>query len=615
MLRLTLVLTLSFALASCVPERPPGLGGDDDTGGGDDDDDTNPGDDDDDDTDPGDDDDDDTGDDDDIDPGDICDGHPGEILCDGDTAVTCDGGGDIAATEDCDVANDWECREGLGCVMCEPGALWCEDNDVMECAGDGGSHTIAQSCDVPGGEVCDAGACVSLCALAEVSPSNSGCMFYGVDMEQYDENEGHQYAITVVNPNEAVQARIDVELRTGAIWNSVDFAQVAAGGQTTFELDDQQASGTALVQRAAYRVSSNIPINAYQFNPLEAGSDTSDASLLLPTSALQDEYRVTAWGSDVPGFAIDGSQMAIVAGVDGTQVVITPSVHTALGPGVPAGQPGVPMAPIVLDEGDVLQVINDPLLSPGLSLEGTVVEASADVAVFGGHVCANVPHGVYYCDHVEEAVFGLRTWGTEYVGARLPERDFPPEIATWHFQAGDLPTTLTFSASNDVTGIPGGNTLVLAAGAVEELEISGTAAQPGDFVVTGTEAFSVTQFMTGGAIQDDVDMGDPCMTQTAPLEQFREDYVVTVPNAWDLDHLTLTRAPGEIITVGGQDVDSWPGGADIAGVNIDWEVVRIEVHAGSHILEGSAPFGVMVSGMGDYDSYCFPGGLDQAPIN
>lgn len=52
---------------------------------------------------------------------------------------------------------------------------------------------------------------------------------------------------------------------------------------------------TALTSRA-YRIRSSLPVVAYQFNPLDnVGVFSNDASLLLPTSAIGDEYTVVAW--------------------------------------------------------------------------------------------------------------------------------------------------------------------------------------------------------------------------------------------------------------------------------------------------------------------------------
>jgi len=590
-----LLLLLSLSFAGCTPTAPGG--------GPDDDDDGTPGDDD------------TTWGDDDTDPSDICDNAPNEIVCDGSTAVTCDAQGDIASTEDCDVANGFTCWYGIGCVLCYPGTQWCEGDDVVECSPDGQSFDVVQSCDVAHGEVCESGMCVSLCDQAETQRSSIGCKFYGVDMEQYPGYDTLQYAIVVSNVHDALTAQVDVESKEGGVWTTVSQAPVAPQDLEIFPLNNRATAGSSIYEGGAYRVTSSIPVIAYQFNPLDNGSCTSDASLLLPASAFDTAYIATAWGSEVPGFNVDSSEIDIVAEVDGTVVTVTPSVATASGAGVAPGTAGTPMPSITLNEGDVLQIVNDPSLAYAQNLEGTLIEATERVGVFGGHRCANIPAGVTCCDHVEEMNFGLQTWGVEYVGARLPPRNAgSPEQSIWHFLAGDLPATLTFEASAQVTGLPPNGTMHLAAGEWTQLQVSGTSTNPGDFIVTGDEAFLVTQFMAGQDVGG-TSTGDPCMVQAVPVEQYLDNYVVLVPNSWDPDMMTLTRTPGETILVDGIDVDNWPASFTLIPINADWEVIRIDVEDGTHVLEGTAPFGVIVSGADSYDSYCYPGGLNQEIIN
>ncbi len=558
--------------------------------------------------------DDDAGDDDST-PADLCDDYPGETICDGDTAVVCDAAGDVVSTEDCDVAAGFECWWGYGCMLCYPDTTWCDGDVVKACDADGQGEHVVEICDTAAGEVCSGGACVTLCNLAEQQRASIGCKFYGVDMEQYPGLEGLQYAIVASNVHDTLTAHVTVERKSGGAWSVISQADVAPQDLAIFELSDQQTSGTSIRLGGAYRLVSTIPVIAYQFNPLDNGSATSDASMLLPASAFDTVYMATAWGSVPPGFSCDSSLLNVVAQVDGTEVTITPAVNTSGGNGIPAGQAGVPFGPIVLDEGDVLQIVNDTNTAHAQSMEGSLVEASERVAVYGGHQCANVPTTACCCDHVEEMVFGLQTWGTEYVGARMPARASQPEVVFWHFLAGDQPATLTFEADAGVTGLPPGNTLSLAAGEVRELTIAGTPSQPGDFVVRGDEAFLVTQYMAGDDYDAGVNTGDPCMVQAVPVEQYLDNYVVLVPNSWDPDYLTITRTPGEAVTVDGIHIDAWPAWSETAPINGSWEVVRIDVEDGTHVLEGTAPFGVIVSGADAYDSYCYPGGLNQQIIN
>lgn len=539
-------------------------------------------------------------------PGDLCDDYPGEIICDFMTALTCDANGDIAAEEECDTANEFSCFPGMGCILCYPAQRWCEGNEVVECNADGLSWAGVTYCDPLLGDICEGGICISLCDKAEQQRSSIGCKFYGVDMEQDLGHINLAYAIVASNVHETLEAQVEVHHKNGATWDLLESRAVAPQALEVFPLPNNQISGTGLVAGNAYRLTSHIPIIAYQFNPLDGVSSfSSDASLMLPASAYDTFYRVPAWGSQY-----GNSDLNVIAEQDGTQVWITPTVDTAAGGGVPAGQAGVQFGPIVMDEGDVLQVT----APPSVSLEGSVVEADTRVAVFAGHMCANIPPANTWCDHIEEQIFGIQTWGDEYLGARLPVRSQgTPEVSVWHFMAGNDATTLTFEANAWVTGLPPGNQVTLQPGQVVEYQISGAMSDPGDFYVTGSEAFLVTQFMIGELWGGDI--GDPCMVQAVPVEQFLESYVVLVPPTWVFDRMVITRHPLETVTVNGTNIDQWPLWSEFTYVTQDWEVVRIEVQDGPYLLEGSAPFGVQITGFDDYDSYCYPGGLNQAIIN
>ena len=55
---------------------------------------------------------------------------------------------------------------------------------------------------------------------------------------------------------------------------------------------------------------------------------------------------------------------------------------------------------------------------------------------------------------------------------------------------------------------------------------------------------------------------------------------------------------------------------DCDGVHpVQWEVARVTAGDGVHDLTGSAPFGIVIVGYDAYDSYAYPGGLDQQIIN
>src|SRR6185436_19224249 len=104
-------------------------------------------------------------------------------------------------------------------------------------------------------------------------------------------------------------------------------------------------TGTCLSSQA-YRVTSNIPVLAYQFNPLENSNVFSnDASLLVPTNSLEGDYSVMGWPQTTartanPGTNFDGHLRAfltIVGTAPGTQVTVTPTADVIPGAVLPMG--------------------------------------------------------------------------------------------------------------------------------------------------------------------------------------------------------------------------------------------------------------------------------------
>ena len=96
---------------------------------------------------------------------------------------------------------------------------------------------------------------------------------------------------------------------------------------------------------------------------------------------------------------------------------------------------------------DNLQIASN---AEAADLSGTKIGASAPVAVFGGHQCLLIPVGYGYCDHLEEQMMPLQTWGTEYVAARHPPRG--SEGVIWRFIAAENGTTINFDPASVRTG-------------------------------------------------------------------------------------------------------------------------------------------------------------------
>jgi hypothetical protein len=304
----------------------------------------------------------------------------------------------------------------------------------------------------------------------------------------------------------------------------------------------------------------------------------------------------------------------VIAAEDGTDVTITSPVATQAGGGVPAGSPGVPFN-VTIDEGDVLQV---GVANAGDDPSGTIVESPADhpIAVFSGNTCALVPDPSAACDHLHEQLFGVRLWGQHFVASRMPVRSTmgAPEASVWQLVASEDGTEITFTASAAVTGVPAAS-VMLDAGEELEIQVSGTFEDPGDFIVEADGPIAVANYMTGSSTVmpgGRPSLGDPSIVQLAPVEQFLPRYVILVPPAyWMWDEGVITRSAGSEVRVDGTPIPD----ADFIPVGATYEVARVPLEDGVHVLEGDEPFGIVVAGYDDDDSYAYLGGAGTAQIN
>ncbi|MCA9654152.1 MAG: IgGFc-binding protein [Myxococcales bacterium] len=429
-----------------------------------------------------------------------------------------------------------------------------------------------------------------------------GCQFYAVDLDQAQVFENQQFAVAVSNVNVALSAEVIVEEKQGGAWVTVDGpVSVGALDLHVFPLPNKVQLGTGLSVGGSYRISSDVPIVAYQFNPLTMGWWSSDASMLFPSVAWDTLSHVVGWG---PGTG--KAYATVVAAEDATHVEVRPSVDTVGGPGIPPGLAGGVFS-FDLDEGDVAQIA---VSAENASLVGTRIEADKPIGVFTGHECAFVPGDLYACDHLEEQVAGLRLWGTRFAASRVPPRHpAAPEDSLWQIQASEDDTTITFDAPIPVTGLPAGPQ-VLDAGEVLEIFVGGPPAAPGDFYVEADKPIAVLDYMTGWEHLGE-QIGDPAMLQLSPIEQFLDRYVVLVPNQWSWDYLVITRPQGVGIELDGTPIDD---SAFVASAN-GWEVARVLAEDGVHQLRGDEPFSVAVVGYDLADSYAYMGGSGTGLIN
>ena len=453
-----------------------------------------------------------------------------------------------------------------------PGAVEdCEDSIDNDC--DGQADTDIE--------------CLTPCELAVRENSSLGCGFYALDLPQVSLNK--LYAISVSNPSLTETANVTVSGPTGVLSSLV----VEPLGVATYEVAKRAAMNIAGggISDRSYRIVSDAPIAAYQFNSFDTiGAASTDASLLFPDHTLGADYF--AMGYNVFSAGSDLSYISIVATEDDTLVTVNPT----------ATSPDVTEA--ILSIGDVMTVTSSTV---GESLTGSKITANKAIAVFSGNRCTQVPTGTNYCDHLEQQMFPRQAIGSQYVIGKTHPR-----------QSCDIPDYVRILADVDnttVTLTPAlGGPYTLQAGEHVELAITeAVALEANNPVLVGSFMGS----SEGGGCNDE---GDPAFALQVPSDQFRDRYVFLTPPTYTRDYVDVTAPIGANVTLDGevQELST----TTIGGTN--FTITSFEIGDGAHVLQSSVPVGISVYGYGGPTgspngvinvSYAYPGGLNLDAIN
>jgi hypothetical protein len=382
----------------------------------------------------------------------------------------------------------------------------------------------------------------------------------------------------------------------------------------------------------AYHLVSSVPVTVYQFNALEyrgaggpKGKDWStcpgyqtceaagapigcfsfsnDASLLLPSTALTGNYRVTGqadWAA--------ASTPAYIA-VTGTQPDTKVTVHLTKQATVVAGPDVVPgakggTATYTIGAGDVIELVSDG----GSDLTGTLVQASAPVQVVSGMPCVFQPFDEKKpaCDHLEETVLPAETLGRHYFVTvpTAPQGDVVGHIVRL---VGNVDgTALSYPSGHAPKGAPAS----IDAGQVVDLGVV-----EDDFEVIGDHELAIATFMLGASSLDpnvNPPLGDPSESTATALEQYRTKYVFLAPTDYEVSFVDVVQPLDAVVVLDGATLCGL-----LTEIGSGYGIRRVKlppVGTGTHVLTATKPVGIQVIGYGAYTSYQYPGGLDLKVI-
>ncbi len=519
-----------------------------------------------------------------------------ECACDPGAAAGCDQGLLLVCDADCQGSTPQPCSAGEACIvdgcfpqLCVPDQVVCDgETAVKTCDPLGAGYEPPVAC--AAGEVCSFGACLSLCAEAEVTPSSVGCSFFANRMDNWENKQPD--SLIVGNTSKTLTAGVQLYfVPNGSHSEQPEGApvQLQPGKTHEFHLTNAPlAKVSQLREGGVYRVQSTIPIVAYQHSPIGAQA-TNDASMLLPEHALRRDHIIASYADSIPN-EDHPSYFDVIAMADGTTVSWTPPTATYPGADFDPVAPG-DTGSVKLDRFDTLQVRAGSFAD----LSGAQVSADKPIWVVGASNCALVPAGLFFCDHLQEQMLPLDYWGKRYVGAHSPVRG--AESHYWRIFGGEDGTVVT--ADPPVPGTP----VAVDRGEWKELVLAnGTSA-----IFESDRPFLAVQYLAG---QDaGANYGDPAMYQMIPTEQFLDRYAFVTGIGYVKHYAQIIRGKG--------NPDVWIDGKQVTGYYTvgNYEVADFVIKEGAHLAESDAPFGVINIGYTPVTSYAYPGGLQLAVIN
>ena len=610
----------------------------------------------------------------------------GAVQCDADMLQSCSGSPpEWHTTTDCQ-ATGLTCIASLGtCGTCNPGTTECQQQTIATCDPTGQTWQAGMACDVTTGYACRSGACVQLCEQASAEQSNVGCEYWGVDLDNADISPSlnaaaQQYAIVVSNVQPDLVAHVTVTQDNSLPGDAMHLPQVVAAATITpqnlevFNLGPREVDGSAdgtfntgtgtALSRHAYKVTSDFPIVAYQFNPLDnVNVFSNDASQLLPFSGLNSgagiAYVVPAWPQTIAitsnpatNFGIElRAFLAIVGTRDNTHVSVQTGARVIPGGPFDGG----------LDEGgtgtttlQAWEVLNLETGDFNADFTGSIVSADQPVVVFPGSEASDAPTYAtladrYCCaDHLEHQTPPVRTVGKSYVLAKMPNRTSAViaaggnigEISELEYykivsaQPGTTHVTTTLSSPYDAFDLMGQG--------ASQIIIS-----QNDFILNASQPAMVLQVQSGqqaGGVPQGLPGGDPSTLFPSPTEQWRSDYILLTPDKYVFDYLVVIAPSDAHVYIDGLALDSTDSGVTPSdGLTVQqrgsptppyWtyryqlsypiidpnaqppnNILPGKQNDGVHHIQADQPVGVIAYGFDSYVSYAYAGGTQLTVIN
>lgn len=371
-------------------------------------------------------------------------------------------------------------------------------------------------------------------------------------------------------------------------------------------------------------VRSDEPINVYGFS---SKTHTSDGYLALPTGSWGTEYVTANYYLDYYAYnsrtdpdscSLEprGGEFAVIASEDNTRVTIVPKVGTRNG-----YAPGVPVERILM-RGEMWMLEDGGTLRGGSDITGSTISADKPVGVLTGHVRTGIPyapgrfqHGTPSTkDHLIEMIAPIKDLGSRHIIVPFGGRRGGDIVRIVAAHPGG--TTATVSTASGRL-----NYNLAGKGSFQEIHVTSVT------VIETTQDVLVAHYSQSNGVDEESEF-DPYMIAVTPEEQFSKSAVFqTMANEtgdnrpqFNSHFVTIVAEQENFQTLrlNGRPILSLPyvgfGNVPTLESEYAWMTLRINQDA-IYVLEGNAEFGGYVYGIGQWDSYGWPVGTGDTPVD
>lgn len=455
--------------------------------------------------------------------------------------------------------------------------------------------------------------------------------------------------VTFTNPN--TQETKSEHMTAGSI-KEVAFYTGDAGETARTRTDAQKASITCYtyypdsVDNCAIHVESTASISLFASN---RRSKSFDATNVLPSASLRDEYLIQAVPPSDHGGSPQGTHFCIIATENNTVVDYCPTVELQCvqnAKSAYAFSGGVGMTPeeIALANWQIGDTLHTPTLNKGqvyyiwtgnysgasADLSGTWLKArdNKKIAVFQGAPHTNLPDQIRDRDHLFSQAMPVAYWGNTFVitASMTRGRDIirvmAREDGTELFINGDKKHTFNFASDPKRTfEFEIGESNVYCSDKNHKGNLSAPLVADSSCYITTSCPAATHLFMVSNTYDSKINdvestgKGDPAMVWVNPIEQRINDITFATYGSSNTHYVNVVTDNAGVASMKLDGTDISADFSPVSGSNNKWYFARKNITYATHRLTGNEGFIAHVYGYGDKESYGYSAGGSTKPLS